>query len=651
MHYVKQFRDESLPVDMIVLDSLSITNVVWAGYDWDYEQMPDPKGFFEWMRKRGIKVTMNEHYGALTRVNDSHFDQIRKEMGYPETTTEIPHDLANQKYSRLFIDLLHKPALDMGLAFWWQDGDPGINLEGINAQMWERHVEYEGQERVTGKRTTCFSRLGPQAGSHRYGVFFTGDLHGNWESLPVLVRTTIRGGNQLMPYMNNLCGGVFGVELPTELYRRWFQFGAFSPILWFHGIWGLRLPWEYGEAGTQTYRDFVGLRYALLPYIYTYSRVAHDTGMPLLRGMYLGYPQQPEAYSHPNQYLFGNELLVAPVTQPADGKPAKTDVWLPANEDWFDYFTGDIYRGGQTITHECPIERMPVFSRAGSIIPTGPKMDFSDQRPLDPLTIDVFAGRHSAEFKLYEDDGTSLDYRKGAYAWTDLSFRATGASSYALRIGPAKGTFKGQLAKRRYVVRVHGLLKPESVTVDGRKLSSWTWDPARRVTMITLSRPTLTSVEAVVGIERAGTFEDALVLQQALNMREQIRQAKRLMKIKDAELIVWDEIKKPPKVIRETETVEWELTAVIDSPKGRGKNPPDLAAMRNHVIAALTDHPFDSTRTIPDVEATGVRAIANMAKGQFTPEEIAQITALLRGADYPAWLFIAPAPTRLGPWP
>ena len=222
----------------------------------------------------------------------------------------------------------------------------------------------------------------------------------------MLIAATIRGGNQLVPYMNNLCGGVFTVDLPPELYQRWVQFGAFSPVLWFHGLWGLRLPWEYGDAGEATYRKFVGLRYSLLPYIYSYSRVAHDAGLPPVRAMYLDYPDQAPAYANDQQYLFGRELLVAPVTKPGNGRPVLRDVWLPSGDDWFDYFTGAIYEGGRKIVHECPIDRMPLFVRAGSIIPMGPTMDHSDQSPVDPLTVDAYAGRRAAEFNLYEDDGT-----------------------------------------------------------------------------------------------------------------------------------------------------------------------------------------------------------------------------------------------------
>jgi alpha-glucosidase (family GH31 glycosyl hydrolase) len=646
---VDQFRDGGFPLDVLVLDSYSTTKVIWGGYDWDYEQMPDPKGFFDWANRRHVKVSVNEHYRPLTRGNDSNFDAIRKAMGLPEGTKEIRHDLADKKYASLFMDLLHKPALDMGMAFWWQDMVAPTTIKGLDSCLWTRHVEYVGSERITGKRTTAFCRLGNGVGSHRYGVYFTGDLKGSWELLQQLIPPTVRGGNQLVPYMNNLCGGVLTADLPVELYRRSVQFGAFSPILWFHGVFGLRMPWEYGQAGEETYRTFVGLRYQLLPYIYSYSRVAHDTGLPLLRGMYLEYPDQKKAYAGDQQYLFGRELLVAPVTKPGNGQPVKVDVFLPAGDDWFDFFTGDLYEGGRNIVHECPISRMPVFVRAGSIVPMGPKMDYSDQAPADPLTLEVYAGKRVAAYTLYEDDGISLDYRKGAHASTTFALQpATESDEYQLAIGPVKGSFAGQSKQRRYVIQVHGLLKPKGVAVNAAALPEilpdgcgpgWTWNAAKRTTSIHLPGAISNRERTVVTIQGAGTFADAIVLQKAISLREQVRAAKRLMKIKHAALLGLADIKKPPRVIRKTEEVERELTAIIDAPSRIGGSTPDFLAMRQRVVAALKDKPFESDRRIPEADPLAVAGTKQIENAAFTAKEIDQIVRLLRGADLPPWLF------------
>jgi hypothetical protein len=435
------------------------------------------------------------------------------------------------------------------------------------------------------------------------------------------------------------------VDLPVELYRRWVQFGAFSPIIWFHGVWGLRLPWEYGPEGVETYRKFMDLRYALIPYTYTYARIAYETGLPLVRGMYLEYPDQEPAFTHNHQYLWGRELLVAPVTQAASGKPALKEVFLPGGADWFDYFTGDLYAGGQTITHECPMERMPLFVRAGSILPLAPRMDYSDQKPLDPLTLDVYAGK-GAKFRLYEDDGTSLEYRQGASAWTPITFDAASEpENYVLRVGPAEGRFEGQLKSRRYVVRVHGLLKPRAVQLAGKSLAElaegacgegWSWDAGSRVASIFVT-PALSTAEPVtVSVEGAGTFADAMVLQKALNLRAQVRQAKRELKLKHAEVTGVADIKKPPRVIRETETVEEALNEVVANPRGRGLTPPDFEALRQHVLGALADQPFESERTIPEADPLAQTTTAKIQNAKFTAAEIARITAMLLGPEVPA---------------
>ncbi len=643
---VKQFDEEELPLDMLVIDSDSKTKMVWTGYDWDLEQMPDPAGFLSWMKAQDIKVTINEHYNPLTRDSDSHFEAIRQAMGLPADTKEIPHDLANKKYAEMFMDLLHKPDLERGMAFWWQDGSAPANMEGLDSYLWTRHVEYEGSEHVTGQRTTAFCRLGTQWGSHRYGIYFTGDLHGVWESLPVLIPATVQGGNQLTPYMNNLCGGVFVVDLPPELYQRWVQFGAFSPILWFHGLWGLRLPWEYGEEGVEAYRKFVGLRYRLIPYIYTCSRVAHETGLPLLRGMYLEYPEQEAAYINQQQYMFGNELLVAPITTPGNGKASRREVFLPRGDDWFDFFTGDLYAGGQSIIHECPLDRMPVFAKAGSILPMAPEMLRTDAKPVDPLTLDVFVGPHATQFDLYEDDGVSLNYRADAYAWTPLHFNPDGAGNYTLTIGQAKGAFKGQLKKRRYAIQIHGLFKPEGISLDGRALAQgdpmtdkncWAWNQRERTVTIQLNEPLSTSEETTLQISRAGTFADLVTWQKAWNLREQLRQAKRDMKLKHAAIVSGPGIKKPPRVIRETEQVEELLGGIIDHPKGCAQRTPDFAALQQRVVAALTNDPFESNRTLPELDPDSKQGMELVKGAKFTPQEIQTITNRFRGADFPAW--------------
>jgi hypothetical protein len=346
--------------------------------------------------------------------------------------------------------------------------------------------------------------------------------------------------------------------------------------------------------------------------------------------------------------MFGNELLVAPITAPGNGKPVRKEVYLPAGQEWFDFFTGDLYAGGATIVHECPLDRMPLFVRAGSILPMAPEMVSTDEKPTDPLTLEVYAGPQAAEFNLYEDAGTSLAYRAGAYSWTPLCFIPDKVGNYALKIGRTQGQYQGQLAKRRYVVHVHGLFRPESVTLNGRRLpevercaagDGWSWNGRERTVTIHLAKPIAIGNGTVLNISNAGTFADLTAWQKAWNLRAQVRQAKRDMKLKHAALVAGPGIKKPPRVIREAEDVEQRLTEIVDHPKGCAKIPSNYAALEQRVRAALTNDPFESNRALPEFDPESRQGMDLTKGAKFTAEETQTITNRLRGADLPAWLW------------
>jgi alpha-glucosidase (family GH31 glycosyl hydrolase) len=641
---VSRFREEQIPLDLLVLDSNTTAAVIWHGFSWDPEQFPDPKGFFAWAKARGVKVTINEHYLPITPDSDQHFDEMRQALGLPVGTKEIAHNLADKRYAQLYMDMLHKPALDDGMAFWWQDGWADAKMTGLDPTLWTRHVEYEREERITGKRGFVFCRLGgaisPAWGVHRYGSFFTGDLVPYWSTLELLIPFNVQVGNMLVPYVNNLTAGVIEETLDLEIYQRWAQFSAFAPLFWWHGLWGLRLPWEYGEAGTDTVRRFLTLRYSLIPYIYTYSRIAHETGEPLVRGTWLEYPEQEQAYTFKEQYLFGKELLVAPIAKPGKGQPVSKDVYLPEGEHWFDYFTGDIYPGGQVLSYECPLSRMPLFVRAGSILPIAPDMDSSDQRPVDPLTVEVFPGR-AASFRLYEDDGTSLEYRKQAYAWTSIGYTpptTATAGVHSITIGPSEGRYQGQVMARRYRIRVHGLLKPARVMAGSQILTEkmrgdlgegWEWYPAERVTEIDLVSPRRITDGVRVTLQQAGAFEDVVALQKVRAYRERIREIKIREKMRWAMLLAGQDIKKQPHVLQVTEQVEQQLNDLVENPGDVATHAMDFREMSAQILSAFVTQPFDSSRKLPELDEEARTSTKNIEHGQFTQEELDRMTAVL----------------------
>ncbi len=415
----------------------------------------------------------------------------------------IRFNLADRAQARAFMDILHNPLIDQGIDFWWIDGGSGsCRMEGLNSQMWSNKVFYDFTQAHTGTRTFVFSRYGGW-GDHRVPGYFTGDTHSEWGVLAYEVPFTARGGNVLVPYMTHDIGGFLGKKLDFDLYARWLEFGVFSPILRLHSAHenpdegNLRLPWIYGQKGIDLARELFRLRYRLIPYIYTYCRVAHDEALSLVRPLYLEHPDLAAAYDHPDEYYFGKEFLVAPIVTDTNER----GVYLPPGS-WVDYFSGKKHSGGQTIRVECPVNRIPVFVRSGSIVPQRTDVAWTDERPMDTVIVDVY-GPEAGSFRLYEDDGSSLDYLSGKSAWTPMTFSGGERDGYRFTIGPAEGTFSGQVQSRSEVVRLHGLRKPSSVALSigsGSPTSPrWTWDESSGVvTVLVPSSPTSSGLSLLI---------------------------------------------------------------------------------------------------------------------------------------------------------
>ncbi len=403
-------------------------------------------------------------------------------------------NLAEKHQAEVFMNVLHKPLIDQGVSFWWVDGGSGSSeMDGLNGQMWTNRVFYDFTRQETGKRSFIFSRYGGW-GSHRYPSLFTGDTYAQWDVLAFEVPYTVQGGNILMPYITHDIGGFIGSNISLDLYTRWLQFGVFSPILRLHSAHenpregNARMPWTYGAEGVRIARDLFRLRYRLLPYTYTMTRRVYDDALPLVRPLYIVHPDLEEAYHHPDEYYFGDAMLVAPI---ADSSGVR-NVYLPPGT-WVDYFTGARYQGDRNIQVKCSLETLPLFVRSGSIIPQQPDMDYTDQKPVDSLIVDVYAPGNSS-FSLYEDDGLTLDFERGKSAATPFSCTSS-VSSCQVTIGPTQGEYAGQPQSRSHLLHIIGLRKPLSVSINGKNIASegaasdrWSWDARRQVLIVNVSR-------------------------------------------------------------------------------------------------------------------------------------------------------------------
>jgi alpha-glucosidase len=269
-------------------------------------------------------------------------------------------------------------------------------------------------------------------------------------------------------------------------------------------IWAF--PPQYSEPMKQAFQ----LRYALIPYIYTAARQAYDTGVSILRPMYYDSPEANESYTYTGQYMFGDSVLVAPIASALDPlyHLARKTVWFPEGE-WIEWSTGEHIKGPVAIERNYPLDQIPLFLKAGAILPMQPKMNFSGERPVDPLILTVFPGGGSST-RLYEDAGDSLGYKNDEAAWTEIRTETPNATTFKLRVQPVEGSYPGMLTERGYEIRLFSTWPPDSVefngqnvpyTPDGAGSLGWRYDGDSLSTIIRLPKTSVnTGIELTVQI-------------------------------------------------------------------------------------------------------------------------------------------------------
>jgi len=312
------------------------------------------------------------------------------------------------------------------------------------------------------------------AGIQRYAVTWTGDQSGSWDYIRWHVPTLIGSGLSGMNYSTGDVDGIFGGS--PETYTRDLQWKCLTPVLMGMSGWSKaerKHPWWFDEPYRSINRRYLKLRQRLMPYLYTLARETETTGAPMVRGVMWDHPDDSHAYDHPYQFFLGRDLLVAPVyrSQAASGG-WREGVYLPQGR-WIDYWTGDVFDAGPEGRHvDVPVDlaTLPVFVRAGAIIPMYPESLYDEQVPADPLTLDVYPHGASA-FELYEDDGDTRAYRNGAFSLQH--FAVTPATDgFTVDMAPAVGTFEGCFERRRFVLRLHTRRAPAAVVLDGAELPS-----------------------------------------------------------------------------------------------------------------------------------------------------------------------------------
>ena len=393
----------NLPKD-VKKEHFAIQGVGWTGYTFDKNLFPDYKQFFKDLKRRGLAITMNLHPRDGVRYFEDQYEDMARANGIdPASKKTVPFDCTDLNFMNSYFDYLHHPYEEDGVDFWWIDWQQGTKskLKGFDP-LWALNHYHTLDSGRDGRTPLILSRYAG-IGSHRYPLGFSGDTFVRWSSLKLQPYFTANASNVGYTWWSHDIGGHVAGKGDGELYTRWVQFGTFSPINRLHSnnlSWS-KEPWLYGDRAEKISTDFLRLRHRLLPYLYTANiRTARD-GEPLVAPMYYR-DHSPLAYRAKNQYYFGSELVVAPVvTKMKPDGYSVTDVYLPEGK-WTDFFTGEIYRGGRVYKMGTPLDRMPVFAKAGAIIPMIAKRDGNSQK-FDSLEVKVYAGE--GEYRMFDEGG------------------------------------------------------------------------------------------------------------------------------------------------------------------------------------------------------------------------------------------------------
>lgn len=451
------------PLDVMVMDMGWHTTPHGGSFDWNPQLIPHPAELLAWLHARGLHVTLNWHPNGGVGPWYSQYEEFCRAMGIdPAKQKIIPFEDANRKFMDTYFKLLMDPLEKQGVDFWWLDG--GIHLGWDNAlDFW--HIGRAS----THHRGASFSRWGGW-GNQRYPIQFSGDTRSLWRVLRFEVPFTAAAGNVGADYWSHDIGGHRYAIPSSELFARWVQFGALSPVLRTHSkkdFGDYREPWYYGRRAEEASRRAYQLRSRLFPYIYTSAYLCWRHSLPLVRPLYLAHPSTEQAYHHPEEYQLGPSLLVAPIVSKGMGKAwlGAADVWFPKGT-WWNLLTHERVGHGGDRPVLATANEIPVFVRGGVPLPMQLMTLRMAERPPNPLVVQVYPGA-SGHFTLYEDDGTSPAYLHGAYALTPLHYKNLGVKGVQVIVGPTTGRYAGQPQSRRVIIRLPVTTHPERIMADG----------------------------------------------------------------------------------------------------------------------------------------------------------------------------------------
>ncbi len=485
---VKDFKNNNIPIDVLIIDmewhnTWGIGTryekmdefgqpVGWTGYTFNRNLFPDPDRFLKWTDKMELKTALNLHPASGIAPFEDCYDRFAKAYNFDTAGHKpIPFKIEEKKWAQTYFNEVLHPFEKAGIDFWWLDWQQWLEnkgVKGLSNTWWLNYTFFTDMERRNEKRPMLFHRWGGM-GNHRYQIGFSGDAASTWATLEYETYFTPTASNVLYGYWSHDIGGHMGNDRDPELYLRWLQFGAYSPILRTHCTKGgatERRFWMYPNH-FEMMREAITTRYQLEPYIYQNARKAYDDGISICRPMYYDFPEENNAYTFKNQYFFGDDLIVSPIATKVDALTGlcSKEIWLPQGE-WFEIHSGKLLNGNQIIKRDFALNEVPVYAKAGAIIPMNPPVQNLTRIP-DTLILVFIPSNNSdnKEIYYYEDDGTTSAYQNGECRTTYIFKQTDDDSNLMVGIGLIKGSFKGMSTKRAYQLQFPNCMPPEKVTV------------------------------------------------------------------------------------------------------------------------------------------------------------------------------------------
>lgn len=488
LELLERFKREDIPFNVAVLDmDWHITDVDskygtgWTGYTWNKEYFKEPEKFLKELHERGYKITLNVHPADGVRAFEDSYKEFAKFMGVNiKNEDPVLFDIADKKFREGYFKYVHHKLEKQGVDFWWIDWQQGENSgkKGLDPLWLLNHLHYKDIQRDK-RRGLILSRYAG-VGSHRYPLGFSGDTIITWDSLNFQPYFTATASNIGYSWWSHDIGGHMNGTRDDELFVRWVQFGVFSPIMRLHSTcndFSGKEPWNYNDIANAIIRKYLRLRQRLIPYLYTMNLKTHKDGLPLILPIYYFEAENEKAYNYPNEYYFGEDLLVCPITEKGDelSKLSRVKAYLPKGY-WVDIFTGIKYAGEREIELYRSLDDIAVFARLGSILPLDARKSGNEIDNPNELDLHVFAGADGS-YSLAEDASELADFVEKEWRYTEFLGKAKEnfldyndkKYSYELNIEAVKNNIADAIKKRKYNIYLHGIKEYYSLEISAGK--------------------------------------------------------------------------------------------------------------------------------------------------------------------------------------